>query len=146
MSVAHRAIFPLFSRLHSTHLQMEDEGVAALAEAYGPKLTRLDLSNNKKVTELGLQTVGRHCGQLKSLNLTGCSIGDAALMKVAGCTGLEVCSWYSLPCASCYAALGVRCSRRLLGAAALRFASGMPPDTLKSLCLRRGISPLPVVL
>lgn len=72
-------------------LQMEDDGVIALAEAYRASLSRLDLSSNKKIAEQGLRSLGQHCGQLRSLNLTGCTIGDTALMKVAGCTNLEVC-------------------------------------------------------
>jgi len=51
----------------------------------------------QKLTGEGLRSLGQRCTQLKSLNLTGSSIGDTALMKVAGAPSLEVCvSWRSV--------------------------------------------------
>jgi len=50
---------------------LTDAGVASLLQSVGASLERLDISQNKKLTDVVLEAIGESCGQLTHLDLNG---------------------------------------------------------------------------
>jgi len=50
---------------------LTDAGVASLLQSVGASLERLDISQNKKLTDVVLEAIGQSCGQLTHLDLNG---------------------------------------------------------------------------
>lgn len=74
----------------SSCVQISDSDVRAIASTYRSQLRHLDISNNKRITEMSLQTVGEFCEGLQSLRLQKIPLPDVAMMAVAQCRNLQV--------------------------------------------------------
>ena len=70
--------------------QVRDEDLCQVTEALGPGLRSLNLANNRRVTHLGLISVGNHCPNLLRLQLVYGTFIDVGLQGIARCAKLQV--------------------------------------------------------
>ena len=76
--------------LFSVSFQVKDEDLCQVTEALGPALRSLNLANNRRVTHLGLISVGDHCPDLLRLQLVYGTFIDVGLQGIARCAKLQV--------------------------------------------------------
>ena len=69
---------------------MKDRELYQVTEALGPGLRSLNLANNRRITHIGLDSVGTHCPNLLRLQLVYGTFNDDGLKGIARCAKLQV--------------------------------------------------------
>ena len=70
--------------------QVKDADLCQVTEALGRGLQSLNLANNRRITHLGLTSVGDHCPDLLRLQLVYGTFTDVGLQGIARCAKLQV--------------------------------------------------------